>query len=241
MYDRIRTGNDAKPAVAAHGARVGEPARSERELPTVAVLPFDNLGSADDEYFAAGVTEEITSRLAVVSGLGVISRTSAMQYKESRPSLKQLGEELVDLEQRPDELERVEQRLALLGDLRRKYGASLAEVLEFAATAETRIEELGALLERADSLEAEVAAREMRVVLRHIGWIADDHVEGCAAGQSGEPVTACEFHARQAKSSGVGTGDRQRGVTPVNAQDAPIRAFTGQRECDGAAAVKYLG
>jgi TolB-like protein/Tfp pilus assembly protein PilF len=60
----------------------------------VAVLPFENLGAAEDEYFADGLTEEITSRLAAVSGLGVISRTSAMQYKEDRPPLKQVGQEL---------------------------------------------------------------------------------------------------------------------------------------------------
>ena len=64
------------------------------ERTMLAVLPFENLGSADDEYFADGLTEEITSRLAVMSGLGVISRTSAMQYKENRPPLKQIGKEL---------------------------------------------------------------------------------------------------------------------------------------------------
>ena len=62
--------------------------------PMIAVLPFENLGPPEDEYFADGMTEEITSRLAMVSGLGVISRTSAMQYKENRPALKQIGEEL---------------------------------------------------------------------------------------------------------------------------------------------------
>jgi serine/threonine protein kinase/tetratricopeptide (TPR) repeat protein len=64
------------------------------EIPRIVVLPFENLGSPDDEYFADGITEEITSRLAAVSGLQVISRTSAMQYKEQRPPLQQIGEEL---------------------------------------------------------------------------------------------------------------------------------------------------
>ena len=66
----------------------------EKQTPMIVVLPFQNLGSSEDEYFADGMTEEITSRLAVVSGLRVISRTSAMQYKENRPPLKQIGEEL---------------------------------------------------------------------------------------------------------------------------------------------------
>ena len=62
--------------------------------PRIVVLPFENLGSPDDEYFADGVTEEITSRLAAVSGLQVISRTSAMHYKDRRLPIRQIGEEL---------------------------------------------------------------------------------------------------------------------------------------------------
>jgi TolB-like protein/Flp pilus assembly protein TadD len=60
----------------------------------VAVLPFENLGAAEDKYFAAGMTDEITSRLSTVSDLGVISRTSAMQYEKTNKSLKQIGQEL---------------------------------------------------------------------------------------------------------------------------------------------------
>ncbi len=60
----------------------------------LAVLPFENLGPADDEYFADGMTEEIISRLASVTGLGVISRTSAMQYKGTRKSIREIGSEL---------------------------------------------------------------------------------------------------------------------------------------------------
>ena len=69
-------------------------AETPAQRPMIVVLPFENLGPAEDEYFADGMTEEITSRLAAVTGLGVISRTSAMQYKEDRPPMKQIGEEL---------------------------------------------------------------------------------------------------------------------------------------------------
>lgn len=62
--------------------------------PMIAVLPFENLGNPEDEYFADGMTEEITSRLVGIAGLGVISRTSAMQYKGSGKSLIQIGKEL---------------------------------------------------------------------------------------------------------------------------------------------------
>jgi serine/threonine-protein kinase len=58
------------------------------------VLPFENLGAADQEYFADGITEEITSKLSGLSGLGVIARSSAMQYKKTPKPIKQVGEEL---------------------------------------------------------------------------------------------------------------------------------------------------
>jgi TolB-like protein/DNA-binding winged helix-turn-helix (wHTH) protein/Flp pilus assembly protein TadD len=70
------------------------PSEAPAERPRIVVLPFENLGPPEDEYFAGGMTEEIISRLAGVSGLTVISRTSAMQYKQNRPPLKQIGEEL---------------------------------------------------------------------------------------------------------------------------------------------------
>ncbi len=67
-------------------------------LPTestlLVVLPFENLGPPGDEYFADGITEEITSRLAALHGLAVISRTSAKQYKKTDRTTQQIGEEL---------------------------------------------------------------------------------------------------------------------------------------------------
>ncbi len=60
----------------------------------IAVLPFDNLGSPEDDYFAMGITEEITSRLAAVHELGVISRTSSEQYDRTGKTIRQVGEDL---------------------------------------------------------------------------------------------------------------------------------------------------
>lgn len=58
------------------------------------VLPFENLGAPEDEYFANGTTDAITARLASMSGLGVISRQSSMQYKKTSKSIRQIGKEL---------------------------------------------------------------------------------------------------------------------------------------------------
>jgi len=60
----------------------------------LAVLPFDNLGPADDEYFADGVVDAITTHLARIGGLGVISRSSAMEYRNSDKAVGQIGVEL---------------------------------------------------------------------------------------------------------------------------------------------------
>jgi serine/threonine-protein kinase len=60
----------------------------------VAVLPFENLGPAESEYFADGITDEITARLVGIGGLGVISRTSVAQYKKTSKTIKQIGREL---------------------------------------------------------------------------------------------------------------------------------------------------
>jgi serine/threonine protein kinase/tetratricopeptide (TPR) repeat protein len=69
-----------------------KPSNSSRTM--IAVLPFENLGSPDDEYFADGITDAITARLANLSGLGVISRQSAIQYKGSAKSTREIREEL---------------------------------------------------------------------------------------------------------------------------------------------------
>jgi non-specific serine/threonine protein kinase len=66
---------------------------SPKEIRLV-VLPFENLSPADDEWFADGMTDEITSRLAGIPGLGVISRQSAMQYKNIKKGAQQIAKEL---------------------------------------------------------------------------------------------------------------------------------------------------
>ncbi len=68
-----------------------------------------------------------------------------------------IGGVAADLEHDPGELETVEQRLAILGDLKRKYGDDLAAVLAFREQGEERAAELASLLERADVIGAHVS------------------------------------------------------------------------------------
>ena len=60
----------------------------------IVVLPFENLGPPEDKYFADGITEEITARLARIVELGVIARTSAIQYVNTDKTIQEIGEEL---------------------------------------------------------------------------------------------------------------------------------------------------
>lgn len=61
---------------------------------TVIVLPFENMGSPDDDYFARGITDEITSRLSMIKGLSIISPLSAARFKESGLSIQEFADEL---------------------------------------------------------------------------------------------------------------------------------------------------
>jgi serine/threonine protein kinase len=63
---------------------------------SVAVLPFQNLGSdKENSYFASGIQDEILSHLAKVADLKVISRTSVMQYKSGDArNLREIGRAL---------------------------------------------------------------------------------------------------------------------------------------------------
>jgi TolB-like protein/tetratricopeptide (TPR) repeat protein len=60
----------------------------------LAVLPFENLGGADDEYFSDGVTDEVRGKLAALPGLQVTARSSSNQYKKAKKSPQEIGREL---------------------------------------------------------------------------------------------------------------------------------------------------
>jgi TolB-like protein/DNA-binding winged helix-turn-helix (wHTH) protein/Tfp pilus assembly protein PilF len=58
----------------------------------LAVLPLENLSAdPEQEFFADGMTEELTTDLGKISALRVISRTSVMQFKGTRKPLSEIG------------------------------------------------------------------------------------------------------------------------------------------------------
>jgi TolB-like protein/Tfp pilus assembly protein PilF len=80
-------------------APVATPSRSSTLVAKkmLAVLPFENLsGDPEQEYFADGLTEEMISHLGQLDPrrLGVIARTSAIQYKNTKKSIAEIASEL---------------------------------------------------------------------------------------------------------------------------------------------------
>jgi TolB-like protein/Flp pilus assembly protein TadD len=77
------------------------PADTPAELPardgdeprlSLAVLPFANLGAdSDADAFADGLTEEITQRVSQISGIDVVARRSAFQFKNRTADLQSIG------------------------------------------------------------------------------------------------------------------------------------------------------
>ncbi len=64
-------------------------------IQSLAVLPLENLtGDPAQEYFADGMTDALTTELAQIGALRVISRTSVLKYKKEKKPLAEIGREL---------------------------------------------------------------------------------------------------------------------------------------------------
>ncbi len=81
----------AAPASAAQTAATA-PKPSDK---SIAVLPFTNMSEEKESaFFADGVHEDILTNLALIRDLKVLSRTTVTQYRDSKKTLRQIGEEL---------------------------------------------------------------------------------------------------------------------------------------------------
>jgi eukaryotic-like serine/threonine-protein kinase len=60
----------------------------------IAVLPFENIGSAEDDYFTDGISDEIRTKLTMLPALEVIARGSSTPYKKTTKTPTQIAEEL---------------------------------------------------------------------------------------------------------------------------------------------------
>ena len=93
MFDPLRNDSRFQELVAPAGPALSPPAQTPEK--SIAVLPFENLSDEKaNEYFAAGVQDEILTRLAAVRDLKVISRTSTAKYQSKPDNLKRVAQEL---------------------------------------------------------------------------------------------------------------------------------------------------
>lgn len=75
--------------------RFSNPHLSWNNRPSIAVLPFENIGgNAHDAYFGEGITEDIIAALSVNRSLLVIARNSALPYRGRRTDPRQIASEL---------------------------------------------------------------------------------------------------------------------------------------------------
>ena len=93
---RLSAGVQIAPALASKSSK-RRPARRgvSKRIQSLVVLPLMDLSrDPDQEYFADGMTEALIFGLAKLRALKVISRTSAMRYRETDKSLPEIAEEL---------------------------------------------------------------------------------------------------------------------------------------------------
>ena len=65
------------------------------KIKSIAVLPFDNISpDKENDYFGEGLTGELIANLSRLKDFKVISRTTSMQYKETKKDIKTIGREL---------------------------------------------------------------------------------------------------------------------------------------------------
>jgi TolB-like protein/Flp pilus assembly protein TadD len=92
---RVRLTGQTPSAVKSSSAVSQPPALPLPDKPSIAVLPFQNMsGDPEQEYFADGMVEEITTALSRFHWLFVIARTSTFTYKGRAVDVKQVSREL---------------------------------------------------------------------------------------------------------------------------------------------------
>ncbi|MDX1460825.1 MAG: tetratricopeptide repeat protein [Xanthomonadales bacterium] len=94
-FSQGKTGNPASDAATASATADVAPADVEPKRPSIAVLPFANRSSRDeDAFFAEGIHDDLLTSLAKVGSLKVISRTSVIRYTGTTLSIPEIASEL---------------------------------------------------------------------------------------------------------------------------------------------------
>ena len=161
--------------------------------------------AVDKAEAMADLSGEVVSSLRKIADMdsGLAASAEGWESVSDRivEMLRSIRDSAEDAREDPATLAEVEDRLTALGDLKRKYGKTINEVIEFGAAAQARADELAALLERASKIDAEVA-RALEEVQRAAGGlrVARDRavagIQGETAGHLralGMPTASLEF------------------------------------------------
>jgi DNA repair protein RecN (Recombination protein N) len=144
----------------------------------------DLLGFAVSELSAHGVLSELAAPL----------RAAQAEVEEMARELRQRAERL---EEDPERLEAIRRRLQLFAELRRKYGPSLAEVLEFERASRERLFELEAAEETREALE------ERRLETRALLDTAEARLGATRRGAAPKLAAAIEAHLEELALKGA--------------------------------------
>jgi serine/threonine-protein kinase len=155
---------------AATGVLTGSAMPAPASGPTLAVLPFENVGAADDAYFAAGVSDELASRLTSVAGVRVMSPGSTRQYRGTTKPRDQIGRELgvdylLDGRVRWDRSDTAARRVRVTVELVRMRDGSSVWADHYEAKTEDLFNVEGQIGERVTTaLEVALGARERKTM-----------------------------------------------------------------------------
>ncbi|MBA3894445.1 MAG: protein kinase [Gemmatimonadales bacterium] len=183
----------------------------------LAVLPFENLGSADDEYFADGVSDEIRGKLAALPGLRVTARSSSNQYKKTAKEPEVIGRELgVDY--------------LLTGTVRWEKGAGGSRVrvspeLIRVATGSTEWQEpFDAALTEVFQVQAEVAGRVAKALDLALG---SRQQAALAEKPTTNPAAYDAYLRGEAASLNMGSGDPERLQAAIDFYERAVALDSG--------------
>jgi serine/threonine-protein kinase len=89
--DRFQSVADLRAAL----GKAAQAATHAQQQPSIAVLPFANMGAdKENEYFSDGLAEEIINFLAQIPGLKVTARTSAFAFKGKTEDIRKIADTL---------------------------------------------------------------------------------------------------------------------------------------------------
>ena len=85
--------NNLKTISGSPSGRITE--KDAKEIPVIAVLPFENISpDKDADYFADGLAEELIVNLTKIKEMRVVPRTTSVRYKNTNKDVKTVGREL---------------------------------------------------------------------------------------------------------------------------------------------------